>query len=571
MIRFEQFGWRFAEAPCWALRDIVLTIDRGEFVVIAGPSGSGKSTLAMAMCGLLLGRQEGEGRGRVLVDGDDVAGIPLYQTAEKIALVQQNPETHFATLTVADEIAFGMENRCLDRAEIERRSAEAMQWLGISHLRGRALATLSGGEKQRVAVASILAGGPAVVVLDEPTASLDPESSTALFRRLAVLCRRQGLTVVVTEHKLALLRRLGSRVVFLDAGCVVADERWSTSDDDRQDEGAWKLGLAGRQPCPLSDPTGEPVARLSQVHVTPGDAEILTQVSLCVQPGEIVALTGPNGGGKSTLLQCMAGLVGPSRGAVEVCGSSVVSPPSAALVRRIGFVFQNADHQIVSDTVWGEALFASRQFGVADATVEEEARRFLAGAGLAGRRQDHPYRLSWGEKRRLNVVSAILHRPRLLLLDEPFAGQDWENLGVLLGAIRRVVEDVHAGNEPDAPNSLLKNVAAAPCGGRRALKNADAEGQRRVLQQPAKAGSPGPGACVLVTHDPRIVTRFCSRVVFVADGRIIVDSAVAEAFNRLRSLGHGAYVADPQDPWSAIAGRVDRGPRAILGAAAGAG
>lgn len=156
------------------------------------------------------------------------------------------------------------------------------------------------------------------------------------------------------------------------------------------------------------------------------------------------------------------------------------------LARQVGLVFQNADHQLVADTVRGEALFAARNLRMLDRAGQTEADRLLERAGLADRTQDHPYRLSWGQKRRLNLISASLHRPRLLLLDEPFAGQDWENVAFLLDVIR---------------------------------------GE----------------ACLMVTHDPRVVLRSCTRVLFVSGGRITLDAPVPEAFDRLRELGHDAY------------------------------
>ncbi|MCK4341727.1 MAG: ATP-binding cassette domain-containing protein [Phycisphaerae bacterium] len=505
MIRCEQFSWTFADAPAAALRDITLPIGRGEFVAVAGPSGSGKTTLALAMCGLLIGRYAGEARGSVQVDDRDVATTPLHEISETIGLVQQNPETHFATLAVSDEIAFGMENRCLAREEIRRCSDEVMQLLSITHLRERSLTTLSGGEKQRVAVASVVAGKPAVLVLDEPTASLDPEASRALFAALADLCRRTELTVVIIEHKLAQLLPLKPRLICLEAGRVVLD-----APDGARVEAcpAW---LAG--PGPISEVApaaavnapdftrAEPLVDVSELTVKVDGNTILDKVSLKVHSGEVLAILGPNGGGKSTLLHCLLGLLTPTHGTIRVCDVAVSPAAVSRLAERVGMVFQNADHQLVADTVWSEALFGAHNLNLLEQTTEQEAARLLARAGLQDRTEDHPHRLSWGEKRRLNLISAMLHNPRLLLLDEPFAGQDWENVRFLLETIRRVLD-----RPPD---------------------------QRRPQRR---------GACLMVTHDPRIVQRGCTRVLFVSQGRIAVDVPVSQAFERLSELGYKAYV-----------------------------
>ncbi|UCG33249.1 MAG: ATP-binding cassette domain-containing protein [Phycisphaerales bacterium] len=528
MIHFDGFSWQFAGAAAWALRDVSLNIDRGEFVVIAGPSGSGKTTLALAMCGLLMGRYEGRVDGSVRVDGRDAAETPTHQIAQTIGLVQQNPETHFATLRVSDEIAFALENRCLTRDDIVLAVRNAMRMLSIDHLHDRDLASLSGGEKQRVAVASIVAGSPAVLVLDEPTASLDPRASRDLFRVLADLCRRTELTVVIIEHKLDHLLPLEPRLVALQDGRVVCDQANASSAASLP---AFLAASEIRRPdipqSPLSPRPDPPLVEVSDLAVELDSRLVLHDLSLRVQPGEMLAVLGPTGGGKTTLLYSLMGLAERAHGTVRVCGMEVSPRAVSRLARHVGFVFQNADHQLVADTVQREALFAPRRLGVMNDAVQAEADRLLERAGLGQQREDHPFRLSWGQKRRLNVISAVLHRPRLLLLDEPFAGQDWEHAAFLLEAVRAV---------------LCGTLASAS----------------------TSAETPSPGACLMVTHDMRVVARACTRVLFVENGRITLDAPLPEVFERLLSMRHDAYVPSEYRQHGAGPGAVK--PQARTGA-----
>ncbi len=511
MIRFDRFSWRYAGASTHALRDVTLHIDRGEFVTIAGASGSGKSTLAQAMCGLLMGRQAGDAEGSVCVGGKDVADTPLHDIAQTVGLVQQNPETHFTTLTVRDELAFAMENRCLPRDEIQKHSDEAAELLSIGHLEDRGLSALSGGEKQRVAVASLLAGSPDVLVLDEPTASLDPEASRDLFHALADLCRQTGLTVVIIEHKLAHLLPLEPRLVVLEAGQIASDVPAGSATTAMHpmifsNETAPSREARHKSTTTESVRSDKPLLAVSDMSVVFDGNIILERVSFGVHAGEVVALMGPNGGGKTTLLHAVSGLVPCSHGTARVCDTEVSPAAISGLAKQIGLVFQNADHQLVADRVRREALFTSHSLGRTAPPAEGEADRLLEQAGLGDRKEDHPFRLSWGQKRRLNLISAILHNPPLLLLDEPFAGQDWENATFLLDVIDRIV---HGSLEEE--------------------------------------GTRPRGACLMVTHDPRIVLRRCTRLLFVCDGRVSVDAPVREAFDQLRQMGHEAYTPMEDD------------------------
>lgn len=509
MIIFDRFSWRFAEASAPTIQNASLHICRGEFVVIAGPSGSGKTTLALAMCGLLIGRHAGESEGHVRVDDQDVPTTPLHQLAQSTGLVQQNPNSQFATLTVSDELAFGMENRCVALETIQRRSADAMELLGITHLRDRYLSTLSGGEKQRVAIASIVAGDPQAIVLDEPTASLDAEASRELFRYLADLHTRTGLTVVIIEHKLVDLMPLKPRLVCMERGEIVRDGAGDTVDRLIPVQPAAPERVpACQEPVDSGPRSTDIVAELSEATVVRNGNKVLDDISLTVNVGEVIAILGPNGSGKTTLLECLHGLLPFASGSACVCGMNVSQTAVSRLAGSVGFVFQNADHQLVADTVWQESVFTSRNLGELDASRGRRASRLIEQAGLANRKKDHPFRLSWGEKRRLNLISVILHQPRLLLLDEPFAGQDWENALFLLDVIREVLWGPPVTGAAETGN--------------------DAHRPR--------------GACLLVTHDPRIVQRICTRLVFLSKGQMILDAPLPQAFDELLALGHDAYV-----------------------------
>jgi len=223
MISIEDLSFRFPGRPEAALRDIDLEIAPGEFVVLAGPSGCGKSTLAMAISGILFRQYDGESSGTVRVDGMDARTCPIYDLAEVVGLVQQNPEAQLCTLTVRDEVAFGLENRRLPPAEIRQRMAWALEIVGALHLIDRALLTLSGGEKQKVAIAAVMAAKPDVLIFDEPTSNLDPSATAEIFQVIARIRAKAGITVIVIEHKLGYLLPFAPRLVRMQEGRIVCD------------------------------------------------------------------------------------------------------------------------------------------------------------------------------------------------------------------------------------------------------------------------------------------------------------------------------------------------------------
>ncbi len=430
-------GFTYEGAHSRSLRGLDLSVGEGRLALLAGPSGGGKSTAALGLAGLLghavTGRVEGSvslgGRGILGGDGGDseARGRP-----GDVALVQQDPDAHLCTLTVQDEVAFGPENLCLPPEEVLRRVDDALATVGARHLLGRSTTELSGGERQRVAIASMLAMRPRALVLDEPTANLDWGARGALLRTLVRLPGQLDAPVVVAEHRLDVLWGAADEVVALDGGAT----RWrgSPSDGASQAEGLAMSGVRvpGRPDLlGLRRPrcrAGDVVLRARGLVAGHGEREVLRGVDLEMRTGEVLALVGPNGGGKTTLLRCAMGLHVPADGALEVGGVDALGVPASTIARRAGLVFQSPDHQLFCPTVREELGFGPRNLGLHGDAVRGRLEGIAASYRLDGLLRVHPFRLSHGQKRRLNIASVEACSPRLIMLDEPFIGQDVRSL-----------------------------------------------------------------------------------------------------------------------------------------------
>lgn len=370
-----------------------LHVERGESVLLSGPSGSGKSTVLLGIAGLLDRSGGGAAEGLLRVEG--TTGI-----------VFQDPETQLVMARAGDDVAFGLENHCVPTGEIWPRVHAALARVGFPYPDDHPTSALSGGEKQRLAFAGIVALDAEILLLDEPTANLDAEGAR-LVRGLIAQAREQGRTIVLVDHDVEAARPLVDRIVELEA--VAVDHPFASA------------------PFPGASALG--VTLVTAVDVTfrypSAERAAVDGVDLDVRAGEAVALTGPNGSGKSTLALLLAGLLRPAHGSVTGAdGAALARLPAPALVRRVGMVFQDPEHQFVRGRADEELMVGPLQTGATPDAAQARARELLERLRLAPLAAANPFTLSGGEQRRLSVATALAADPTLLVLDEPTFGQD---------------------------------------------------------------------------------------------------------------------------------------------------
>lgn len=505
MITFDHVSVRFSDAERPSLRDVTLEVPEGELVLVVGPTGSGKSTLLRTINGLVPHFSGGTLSGSVVVDGLDTSSHRPRDLATVVGVVEQNPASTFVTDVVEDEIAYGMETMGLDPTTIRRRVEETLDLFGLTPLRGRPLASLSGGQVQRVAIAAVFAAGPRILVLDEPTSALDPVAAEEVVASLHRIVHDLGVTVVLAEHRLERVLHHADRVVLLADGSasglldpsdamatslihppVVGLSRlaeWTPTPlsirdarrvaDDLRRRLEHVSPRAGRAVGPL------PALHLSGISVRRGRRLVLDRVDLTVARGSVTALMGRNGAGKSTLLGAAAGQLPILDGAVRL-GAASADPhrlPARERVKVVGLVPQQPELLLYGDSVAQECADADRDFAVGAGTTAALLHEI---AGPIDPVQ-HPRDLSEGQRLALALAVILAGSPELLLLDEPTRGLDY-------GAKHRLA-------------ALLARLA----------------GQGRTI--------------VLATHDVEMAAECADRVVILADGEVVADGGVRDVLS----------------------------------------
>lgn len=521
LLRLRHVGVTHFEADRPTPADVSFDVRPGEVVLVLGPSGSGKSTLAMTMNGLIPHAVPGDVTGTVIVGGRDAATSPVSELVPTVAMVFQDPDAQLITGTVLDEVCFGPENLRLPLPDVLARAEEALRRVGLWDRRDESPDVLSGGGRQRLAIACALAMASPLLVLDEPTASLDPAGVAEVYAALRDVVAAGDRAIVVIEHDLDAAVDLVDRVVALDGdGRVVADGGIDEVLRGRAEElhalGVWlptatlaalRLRRAGyalpllpltpeelraeleaaAPPTPASLPrsatarsTGEPFVRVRDLRVTRGRTTVLRDVDLDVSAGDFVAVVGPNGAGKTTLVHAIAGVRRPPRGTVTIDGRDVRRLPARTLSSHVGFVFQNPEHQFVATTVFDELAHGLRRLRLPETEVRARVDAMLTRFGLHDHADAHPFLLSGGQKRRLSVGTALVGGARLLVLDEPTYGQDRARAEEMLA----MLDDLRAGGT----------------------------------------------TVIVVTHDLQLVAEHADRVVVMDAGRLVADAPTAAVF-----------------------------------------
>ena len=539
MIKIENLTFWYEDAATPAVREVSLEIEDGEFVLLTGPSGGGKSTLCRCLNGLIPHFYGGRITGRVEVNGLDITRHSPRELAAKVGMIFQDPENQLVAGDAEREIAFGMENLAFPAELIARRMEESLDTLGISAIRHRRTQELSGGEKQKVVIASVLALHPAILVLDEPTSELDPGSAEEVLTAVGRLNDELGLTVVLVEHRLDRVAQHVDRLIVLSGGAVIADgsPRSVLGGDKISDTGVGlppiislarglrekgigsgetpltvkegrmalgkvfqrRLGLSQSSsapaarpepPLPSSPPEQTPLIEIKKLwHAYPGGCVALRDINLSLNEGEFVAVMGRNASGKTTLVKHINGLLKPTRGEVTVDGINTREATIAELSRKVGFVFQNPNDHLFADTVEEEIAFTLKNLGFNDNEVAVRVDEMLERFNLGEYRKHYPRSLSGGEKQRVALASVMAAHPGILILDEPTRGMEYRlkrELMEFLGDYRR-----HGGG------------------------------------------------VILVTHDVETVAEHADRVVLLSEGRIVVCGSRREVLS-------GALLFSPQ-------------------------
>lgn len=522
VVSIKDLKFRYRGEKRLALDGVSLDISKGEFLVIMGASEAGKSTLAACFNGLIPHYMKGAIAGDVIIEGVKTADSSVPQLAEKVGIVFQDFEAQLFSTNVELEIAFGPENFAVPREEIGRRINENLKYVGLEEFRNRPPFTLSGGQKQKLAIASVLAMKPSILVMDEPTTDLDPISKQGVFDITNQLRLRDDITLIVVEHETEEALNADRIALIRDGKLVQVGkiEEVLKEVELLEELGVMPLGIPkffkkmGYADLPLRPEEGlktfqetgwkisdekyaqllekeklsnvhedQPVIQCRDVeHIYPNGVQALKGIDLDIFKGEVVAIVGQNGSGKTTLAKHLNALLLPTNGEVKVNGEHTKEQGVYKIGQKIGYVFQNPDHQIFSELVYDEVAFGPRLREISEEEVEKRVKEALEAVGLTGFEQEDPFSLTKSGRQRVAVASVLAVKPDVLILDEPTTGLDYKEQRSMMDMVRRLNEQ----------------------------------------------GS----TIIFVTHHMWVVAEYAHKVFVVKDGQILVKGTTREVFSQ---------------------------------------
>ena len=514
-ISFNQFTFQYDAQAEATLKDISFDIAKGEKVLILGPSGSGKSTLAQCLNGIIPNIHKGQAKGQVRIDGQDIFKQSIYDKSQLVSTVLQDPDGQFIGLTVAEDLAFALENDCANRSEMKDKVALWAERLDLTSLLNHRPQDLSGGQKQRVSLAGVLIDESPILLFDEPLANLDPKSGQETIDLIDKIHKEEGATTIIIEHRLEdVLYRPVDRILLVNDGTLLfngsPDELLSSTlllengireplyvtvlrqlgfDTTRAQNlsqlDALDLSGLGIPDSVLRDKTEtstDSILKVEGISVSYGDnPAVIEDISFSLKKGERLAIVGKNGAGKSTLAKALCGFV-PSQGKLTYKGQDISQDSIAERSERIGFVLQNPNQMISQTMIFDEVALGLRLRGIEETEVEERVHEVLKTCGLYSFRKWPISALSFGQKKRVTIASILVLKPEIIILDEPTAGQDYKTYTDIMNFLDSLQKQGHT--------------------------------------------------IVMITHDMQLMLEYSDRCLVVVEGKIIADDNPVTILNQ---------------------------------------
>ena len=514
-ISFNQFTFQYDAQAEATLKDISFDIAKGEKVLILGPSGSGKSTLAQCLNGIIPNIHKGQAQGQVRIDGQDIFKQSIYDKSQLVSTVLQDPDGQFIGLTVAEDLAFALENDCADQSEMKDKVALWAERLDLTSLLNHRPQDLSGGQKQRVSLAGVLIDESPILLFDEPLANLDPKSGQETIDLIDKIHKEVGATTIIIEHRLEdVLYRPVDRILLVNEGELIfngsPDELLSSTlllengireplyvtvlrqlgFDTRSTQNLSQLdaldlsdlALPDRVLKDKRDSSSDSILKVEGLSVSYGDSPaIIEDLSFSLKKGERLAIVGKNGAGKSTLAKALCGFV-PSQGKLTYEGQDISQDSIAERSERIGFVLQNPNQMISQTMIFDEVALGLRLRGIEEAEVEERVYEVLKTCGLYSFRKWPISALSFGQKKRVTIASILVLKPEIIILDEPTAGQDYKTYTDIMNFLDSLQKQGHT--------------------------------------------------IVMITHDMQLMLEYSDRCLVVVEGEIIADDKPVTILNQ---------------------------------------